>query len=827
MNVYQRRRGTRNDGPDSLGKNWKKAGRSGGRRRRSLANTLLAVALGGAMAALTVAQTAPEPVVTSAQEPRPILRRGTPNQEQVDRQRRAGQTEQRNWPSELVLSQIEPRLKQFFGALQGGGFSSGQIKSMFAPDFRGARLELEGGPQVERTGIRLSNWRSGDGVLTRDGFATAWSRYAEEFSTVFRTEFHVTRLSLLPVEDSAESHGDRAAQPERARMTVEFRITGAEADMRREDQGVLEADFVAVDGQPGGWLWERLALQALYSLRAAPQFSNVAGSLGDRGDHPLDTLIVAYFSEGVSLVDVDADGDLDLFMPNRYEPATLYANDGEGGFIDMTDQVGLGNLIAVRSGYFFDWDNDADLDLLVLTGERMHAFERRGESYVDVSGASGFQYMRTTGLTGAAIADYDGDGLLDFHVSNYGDPAVGPGYGYFDSHRGFFNKLFRNEGGGRFSDQTEAAGMEADNRRWTFASIWIDHNEDFAPDLYVVNDYGPNQLFENLGNGRFRDVAAALGAEDFGNGMGASWGDYDNDGKQDLFVSNMRSYAGERIAHSADFPGNADARAKLARFAKGNTLLRNTGTGGFREVETWAPLDAKWAWGNVFFDYDNDGDLDLYVANGMFSNLRAVENDPVFWRHVLAPISLSAPGVDDGAALLGDLLQMRAESFGGHERNRLFQNLGDGRFVDVAAVVGADVVLDSRAVAAGDLDGDGALDLVIANRNSPQLSILRNQSGNPGRFLAVDLVGTRSNRQGVGARISLQCGDRAQVRTVQLGSGYVSQGPSTAWFGLGDCERVDRLEIRWPSGESQVFRDLASNRAITVTEGVQNLAGLR
>jgi hypothetical protein len=813
---------------------------------RILPVALLALWPGATAVASADTGSPPEPVVTSAQEPRPILRRSTPSRDQVDRQRRAGETEQRSWPSELVLSQIQPRLKQFFGALQGGGFSRGQTESMFAPDFRGARLELADGAQVERTGIRLSTWKSGGGDLPRDEFAAAWTHYAEGFSTVFRTEFHVTRLSLAPaeaesatkntaasaarsaaesnVQGAAESAAENAVKASRVRMTVEFRITGAEADLRREDQGSLEAVFVPLAGRPGVWLWEHLALRELHTLRAEPQFSDVAGALGDRGDHPLDTLIVSYFSEGVSLADVDADGDLDLFMPHRYGPAVLYENDGQGRFTDMTDRVGLGGLVAARSGYFFDWDNDGDLDLLVLTGERMHAFERRGESYVDVSRVSGFQYMRTTGLTGAAIADYDGDGLLDFHVANYGDPGMGPGYGYFDSRRGFFNKLFRNEGGGRFSDQTEPAGMDADNRRWTFASIWIDHNGDFAPDLYVVNDYGPNQLFENLGKGRFRDVAPELGAEDFGNGMAASWADYDNDGKQDLFVSNMRSYAGERIAHSEDFPGDAAARAKLERFAKGNTLLRNTGNGGFEEVESWAPLDAKWAWGNVFFDYDNDGDLDLYVANGMFSNLRAVENDPVFWRHVLVPISLGAPGVDEGAALLGDLLQMRAQSFGGHERNRLFQNLGDGRFVDVAAVVGADIVLDSRAVAAGDLDGDGALDLVISNRNSPQLSILHNRSGNPGRFLAVDLVGTRSNRQGVGARLSLLCGDLTQVRTVQLGSGYVSQSPSTAWFGLGDCERVDSLEVRWPSGQRQVFSDLTADRAITVTEGVQTLA---
>lgn len=514
------------------------------------------------------------------------------------------------WPAEVYLEQIEPDLARLLDGLRHSPFPEKTLRLLLHQDFRGSPFTGEKEAVSEANGLTAIRWRLQPGpLLRRAAFLSGMARYAGTFSAVERTEAHTGLVEIL----------DGTPGTLRVRLQVDARFSGRAQGLAREDQARLVLEYVRAK-DAGPWRLRSLALQEMRTLRGSRQFHQATGALPDTEAIPDENLFIAYFAAGVSLADVDGDGDLDVFQARRHEPARLYRNDGSGGFQDATSQLGLAALMDVRSGYFFDWDNDGDLDALILTAQRVHLLENQQGRFIDVSEGSDFHRLRTTGLTGAAVADYDNDGLLDFYVCSYGDPAEGPGFGYFDSSNGFFNKLFRNQGDGRFSDETDRSGLGRDNQRWTYAALWIDHDGDDRVDLYVVNDYGANQLFRNLGDGTFVDVATEAGVADPGNGMGAVWADVDNDGLLDLYVSNMHSYAGARITRAAGFAESAALRATGQRFAKGNTLLRNLGGGRFEEHESSGAVHAGWAWGNLAFDYDNDGDRDLYVANGMFSN---------------------------------------------------------------------------------------------------------------------------------------------------------------------------------------------------------------
>ena len=731
-------------------------------------------------------------------------RRVNPSEQQIEWRRQAGEVELVQWPGELELDAIRPTLDRFFASLQGRGFVDRQVQSLFTEDFLGTRLiEAESGQQ-ESGVLNLSRWQaSKQPSVDRSTFAENWSQRFLRYSHIARTEYFV-------------DHVERVGSANVRRLAIPFRVTGTREAYGYEDQGEMLVD-VRRDEAGNHWQIARVELKSMETIKSPALFA-AQPLMPERAplDLPLDAY-VDYFAQGVSVVDFDSDGDLDIFAPTEVAMPKLYRNDGHRNFTEVGEVTGFGEIRAARSGYFFDWDNDGDRDALVLTAQRMHLLEFRDGAFHDVSSASRFDRMSTTGLTSATVADFNGDGFLEFYVANYGDLSRSPIMDYFDSERGFQNQLFRNAGDGTFRMVTREAGLDADNARWSFAAMSFDYDDDGDQDLYVVNDYGPNQLYANRGDMSFTDVTAEAGVADLGNGMGVSLGDLNGDGREDVYVSNMISHAGIRMAHSENFPGDELARARLLRFAKGNTLLVSR-EGRFEEVGTRVLSDAKWAWGNVLFDYDNDADLDVYVTNGMYSNLRRSDTDPVFWRHLLAPISAGSRPGSYASAYFNYLIQQESHSFAGFERNRLFHNFGAGEFRDVAATTGADLVHDGRSVVAADLDVDGDLDLVVANRNQPKLIVLWNELAQPGHYIEVELRGSISNRDGVGAQVELQCGEFFQRRTVQAGSGYLSQGPLALWFGLGDCARLDWLKVRWPSGKISLVDDVQADKSLRVVE---------
>ena len=494
--------------------------------------------------------------------------------------------------------------------------------------------------------------------------------------------------------------------------------------------------------------------------------------------------IVEGMMGGAAFFDYDRDGDVDLYVTNgssfagfaagEHPANQLYRNDG-GRFAEVAADVGdtswsMGCAAA-------DYDNDGLTDLYVTNFGRNVLYRNRGDGrFADVTEETG---VGDAGWgTGASFGDYDRDGDVDLYVANYVDfsldyespiPCLWKNVKVYCGPVGLLpaaDVFYRNNGDGTFSEWTQQAGLEGE-KFYGMSALFGDYDDDGWPDLFVANDSTPNLLFRNLRDGRFAEEALMAGVAYSGEGvtqgcMGAAWGDYDNDGLFDLFVTNF-----------------ADEY---------NALYKNEGGGFFADVSFAAGIGAAPAelvsWGTGFFDYDNDGDRDLFVANG----------------HTYPQADL--PRVNSSYEQI----------------NSLFENRG-GRLVEVAAAAGPGFALRrvSRGTSFADYDGDGDIDLFVLNLNGPP-ALLRNDGDHDNHYLLVHTVGTKSNRDGIGARVIISAGGQVQHAEVQSGGSYLSHNDLRLHFGLGQAERVDRLEVRWPSGAVQILRDIAADQVLTVVE---------
>ena len=551
------------------------------------------------------------------------------------------------------------------------------------------------------------------------------------------------------------------------------------------------------------------AAVAVGALGAAPppapvRFVDVAREAGLTFVHvagtPEKRHIVESTGGGACFLDYDLDGDLDLYLVNGATLGTrgadnpardaLYENLGGGRFRDVTAEAGVGDPGWGGACAVADYDDDGDPDLYVTNWGPNVLYRNQGDgTFRDVTAAAGVGDPRWS--LGAAFFDADRDGDLDLYVANYlafdaADPEVlarrcnWKGGEVMCGPRGFAGQpdaLYLNRGDGTFEPAPPAAGVGAD-ALYGMGVVAGDLDGDGDPDLFVANDSQENLLLINDGAGRFADGALAAGVSLSGDGrqqagMGADLGDVDGDGDQDLFVTNF----------SDDY----------------HTLYRNEGDLFFTDISAAAGLDpatrASLGWGGGFLDYDNDGDLDLFVAGG----------------HVY-------PGVEEFDPATGY-----------RQRNLLFENDGRGRFTEVTARAGSGfaVARNGRGAAFGDYDDDGDLDVVVVNDGEPP-SLLRNDGGNGGHWLKLRLVGRRSNRDGVGAWIRVHARGRVQAREARTSAGYCSAHDPRLHFGLGAATIVERVEIRWPSGVEQTLDALPADHLVTVDEerGVVAIARL-
>ena len=495
--------------------------------------------------------------------------------------------------------------------------------------------------------------------------------------------------------------------------------------------------------------------------------------------------IIETMGSGVVFFDYDTDGDADLYfvnsgsIPQAKQDAqqarlgnVLYRNDGDGRFTDVTETSGTGDTKYGMAAAAGDIDNDGDADLYVANFGQDTLYRNNGDgTFTDITEAAGID--NTLWGIAAVYLDFDVDGDLDIFVVNYlvyelSMPVTTfkgiVGYGHPRSYEGTPDVLYRNNGDGTFTNIAETAGVTNPTEGRGMAAIACDYDNDGFPDIYVANDTSRNFLYHNNGDGTFTDESLFIGVGYDESGvaegsMGIDCGDYNSDGWLDLIVANSEKatlYKNEEGLFFVD----ATAESRLQR-----PTLPFVG---------FSPL---------FLDYDNDGHLDLFCANGHPQ----------------------------------DVIEILMDHETYAQRDQMFQNRGDGTYVEVSETAGAyfTETLVGRAAATADYDNDGDPDIVIMNSNQRAV-LLRNDGGNAKNWIGLKLIGSQGNRDGIGAKVTVSTADMTQMREVKSGSSYASGSDTRLLFGLGENQRVEKIAIVWQGGTTQVLEDVSINQILTI-----------
>jgi hypothetical protein len=550
------------------------------------------------------------------------------------------------------------------------------------------------------------------------------------------------------------------------------------------------------------------AVWAVGEVEAKIRFTEVAAKAGVQARHHTRVFngesadVLRMFTSGgasAAVGDYDGDGFDDIFVTDsdNGKPNHLFHNNGNTTFTDVAVAAGVvkGNEpeTIVADALWFDYDNDGREDLLVARFGTPILYHNEGNGkFKDVSATSG---LNKFGNTIAAIAfDYDNDGFLDVMLGNYfkpvnllnlKDPHVLPN-DLDNAVNGGGVTLWHNTGKGSFVEVTDKAGF-GKHTGWTLDLGHGDFNNDGLQDVYLACDYGTDRIFFNNGDGTFAEKTEKSIGFDTRKGMNADIADYDNDGWLDIYVTNI-----------------TDEYMKEC-----NMLWHNNHDGTFTDVsrET-GTCETLWGWAAKFGDFDNDGWQDLFVVNGLRS--AGKEN----YIPVLVNL-ITKPGVDFTDVRLWP--HIGNMSWSGYQKKKMFRNLAGQAFKEISAEAGVDNDKDGRGIGMSDFDNDGKLDLFQTNADQEALFYRGVTEG--GNWIQFKLTGTKSNRDAIGARITLKAGGLSQIHEIDGGNGYAGQSMHRAHFGLGKAEKVDSVEVRWPSGSVEKISTVEINKLNRIVEG--------
>lgn len=559
----------------------------------------------------------------------------------------------------------------------------------------------------------------------------------------------------------------------------------------------------AVDGatalQRYGFYFEETA------QKAGVNFTHAAPKLDPKLDNIMP--IIASMGAGVAVADFDKDGWNDFYLTNSGENSlnALYRNNQDGSFSNVAKDLGVADVNRKETGVSMgavwgDYDNDGFEDLLVYKWGVTELFKNNeGKSFTKVEsvGLPDWANVNT-----AVWFDFNRDGLLDIFLGGYfredlnlwnlKDSRVMP-ESFEYARNGGRKYLYKNLGGGKFEEVSEKLGIKTN--RWALAAGAADLNDDGFLDLFIANDYGVSELFFNDRGERFVDSGERSGVG-FApkSGMGASFGDVLNQGKQAIYVSNI---------------------SEEGILLQGNNLwMPKPDSGGMdlkfeNQASVFGVEFAGWSWGSQFADLNNDGNLDLFVTNGFISAEKATN----YW-YDYSKITVGNNAIIGDAANWGEIGN---RSLAGYQQKKVWLNDGAGRFRDVALAVGVAETYDGRGVAVADLWNRGVLDVIVANQNAPVL-IYKNKVSPDNKWISFELEGANGNRFAIGASVKVYWNGQIQKQTIDGGIGFCAQNQRRLHFGLGKSAKIEKVEIRWSSGKIQTIENPELNKVHKIKE---------